>query len=566
MVLIPQKGQIIKIYILIFLISLFDIAVPGFCQDNFNISAVLQSGEKAEKILIVKFFVPDGHYLYADKIKVALKQPSNLLLVPDNIPEPVKKTDPFFNKILLVYEQNFSARYKVKNLEAGEYLDIEVFYQGCDQKLCFMPESKKFRLALLTKNSSSQNNLQNLNSISAPIKSDWKEDVKAFKISKRLVGYVNVEKFLNFLDLEKPDTSGSSSGLLELFNKGNIWLALVLILLGGLALNLTPCVLPMIPINIAIIGAGAQAGSKIRGFFTGFVYACGIAIAYGIAGGIVVITGSTFGALNSSPWFNLCIALIFITLALAMFDVFTIDFSRFQPVGHSSRNKGFFIIFFMGGVSALLAGACVAPVIIAVLVFASQIYSQGNFIAIVMPFFLGIGMGSPWPFAGAGLSLLPRPGKWMLVIKRIFAVIILLSGFYYGHIAYTIYKVAQEHKVTQDRNRTILEDSTIRIHHKGWHDNLAQALELAKKENKPLLIDFQASWCKNCTAMEKTTLKNNLVHEKLKPFIKLKFQAEQPDSKKIKEVLNYFAVMGLPTFLILEPDGDHKEDRQGYAD
>ena len=549
--LISQKGKIIKTF-LIFLISLFSIAEPGFCQDVFNISAELHSEKETNKILIIRFSVPDGYYLYADKIKVALKQPYNLLLVPDNIPEPVKKTDPFSNKILLVYDQNFSARYKVNNLEPDEYLNVKVSYQGCNQKLCFMPESKNFQLTLLKKKSSAQSNLQDLNFIAADMKFGWKERAKAFKVSKRLVGYANVKKFLNFLDPEKPDPAESSSSLLERFNQGSIQLALVLILLGGLALNLTPCVLPMIPINIAIIGAGAQAGSKIRGFFIGLVYACGIAIAYGIVGGIVVITGSTFGALNSSPWFNLGIALIFIILALAMFDLFTIDFSRFQPVGHSNKKKGVFIIFFMGGVSALLAGACVAPVIIAVLIFASQTYSQGNFIGIFIPFFLGIGMGSPWPFAGAGLSLLPQPGKWMLIIKRIFAVIILLSGFYYGHLAFSIYQTAQS------QNKTFSGNSSIRIHHKGWHDNLDRALKIAQKKNKPLLIDFQASWCKNCTAMENTTLKNKLVHEKLKSFIKLKFQAEQPDSKKIKEVLNYFGVMGLPTFLILEPDGGHK--------
>ena len=122
------------------MILLFHIAAPGFCQDSFDISAELRLGKKTEKVLIVKFSVPDDYYLYADKIKVALKQPSSVMLVPDNIPEPIKKTDPFFNKILLVYTENFSVKYKVKNLDNNEHLNIEVSYQGCDQKLCYMPE------------------------------------------------------------------------------------------------------------------------------------------------------------------------------------------------------------------------------------------------------------------------------------------------------------------------------------------------------------------------------------------------------------------------------------------
>ncbi len=537
----------VRICMFIFLVSCLNSAGSGLCRDGFDISAALRAEKGTKKNLVINFSVPGGHYLYPNKIKVAVKQPSNVLLVPDNIPEPIKKTDPFFNKILSLYTKNFSVRYKVKNLDNNEHLNIEVSYQGCDRKICFMPASKMFQLTLLKESRLAQDVLKDLKAIDSDKKLDWKELASSFKISKRLVGYTDVDEFLNFIDPAKADAAGSSSGLLERFNQGSIWLALILILLGGLALNLTPCVLPMIPVNIAIIGAGAQAGSKIRGFSIGLVYACGIALAYGIIGGVVVITGSTFGALNSNPWFNLGIALIFIILALAMFDIFTIDFSRFQPVGRSNKNKGFFIVFFMGGVSALLAGACVAPVVIAMLVFASQVYSQGNFIGIFMPFFLGIGMGSPWPFAGAGLSLLPRPGKWMLVIKRIFAVIIMLSGFYYGHLAYGIYKTAQ------GPNKTFYGYSTIRIDYKGWHDNLGRALELANKEKKPLLIDFWASWCKNCTAMDKTTLKNELVNEKIKPFIKLKFRAERPNAKEIKEVLDYFGVMGLPTFLILEP-------------
>ena len=79
---------------------------------------------------------------------------------------------------------------------------------------------------------------------------------------------------------------------------------LVIVFLGGLALNLTPCVLPMIPINLAVIGAGTQAGSRRRGFLLGGAYGAGMALAYGVLGVIVTLTASTFGMINSSPWFN----------------------------------------------------------------------------------------------------------------------------------------------------------------------------------------------------------------------------------------------------------------------
>ena len=85
---------------------------------------------------------------------------------------------------------------------------------------------------------------------------------------------------------------------------------LLLVFIGGLALNLTPCVLPMIPINLAIIGAGTQAGSRGRGFLLGGVYGLAMAVVYGVLGVIVILTAGTFGTINSSPWFNLGIAVL----------------------------------------------------------------------------------------------------------------------------------------------------------------------------------------------------------------------------------------------------------------
>ncbi len=88
-----------------------------------------------------------------------------------------------------------------------------------------------------------------------------------------------------------------------------------------------------------------------------------MALVYGVLGLIVILTAGTFGTINSSPWFNLGIAILFVVLALAMFDVLIIDFSslstRFTP---SARSGTFVMAFSMGAVAALLAGACVAPV------------------------------------------------------------------------------------------------------------------------------------------------------------------------------------------------------------
>ena len=156
---------------------------------------------------------------------------------------------------------------------------------------------------------------------------------------------------------------------------------LLLVLVGGLALNLTPCVLPMIPINLAIIGAGAQAGSRGRGFLLGSAYGGAMAVVYGVLGLVVILTAGTFGTINASPWFNLGIAVLFVVLGardvrrapdrlLAVLD----DASSRRPASRGSVA----LAFTMGAVAALLAGACVAPVVIQVVLFSSNLYATGT--------------------------------------------------------------------------------------------------------------------------------------------------------------------------------------------
>src|SRR5206468_7063058 len=230
-------------------------------------------------------------------------------------------------------------------------------------------------------------------------------------------GYMSSAEFLQII--RDAEAGVQRHGLFE--GRGPLAI-LLLVFLGGLALNLTPCVLPMIPINLAIIGAGTQAGagqgfpSRTRGFLLGAAYGGGMAIAYGILGLVVILTAGTFGTINASPWFNAGIAVLFVALALAMFDVITIDFSRFSSsfrVGEQNRGS-FVVAFVMGAVAALLAGACVAPVVIQVVLFSSNLYAKGTAVALALPFLLGVGMALPWPVAGAGLAALPKPGAWMV--------------------------------------------------------------------------------------------------------------------------------------------------------
>jgi thioredoxin:protein disulfide reductase len=323
---------------------------------------------------------------------------------------------------------------------------------------------------------------------------------------------------------------------------------LLLVFIGGLALNLTPCVLPMIPINLAIIGAGSQAGSRGRGFLLGGAYGAAMAVVYGVLGVIVILTAGTFGTINASPWFNLGIFVLFVALALAMFDIITIDFSRFAgglKVAESSRGT-FVVAFVMGAVAALLAGACVAPVVIQVVLFASNLYAKGNAAALGLPFLLGVGMAIPWPIAGAGLAALPKPGAWMVRVKQVFGVIILATALYYGYEAYGLF-------ANRFVDATEVASSVDEKVKAGWHRSLAEGLEVASREGKPVLIDMWATWCKNCLTMDKTTLADRDVEAALDGYVRVKFRAEDPDQEPAKSVMQRFGAIGLPSYVILRP-------------
>ena len=356
-------------------------------------------------------------------------------------------------------------------------------------------------------------------------------------------GYADADEFLGFI--ARAEAGEAERGWFE--GRGPIAIV-ALILIGGLALNLTPCVLPMIPINLAIIGAGARAGSRRRGFVLGSAYGLAMAAVYGVLGLVVILTAGTFGTINASPWFNLGIALLFVVLALAMFDRIAIDFSRFQSrfTGGPQGAGSLPVAFGMGGVAALLAGACVAPVVIQVIVFSSNLYATGIAVALALPFLLGVGMAIPWPIAGAGLSFLPRPGPWMVRVRQAFGVFILGTAVYYGYLAYGLFSQRWvDPELVAGSVQELIDD--------GWYAALGPGLAAAEADRKLVLVDVWATWCRNCLIMDRTTLKDPAVEAALDDYVKIKFQAEDPSTSPAFEVMERFGAIGLPAYAILRP-------------
>lgn len=498
--------------------KLLFLLVFGFCcavsaaeADPFVWRAAIEEGK-----LVISVRVEKDHYLNMNMFRAGIRDAKDRTPPFLSRPPETFVDDPELGKIPVLTEGVW--RWVCGGTPPYR---VEVSFQGCrkagprEPAVCLMPQE----LQLMGQTAPAPR----------PAEKERGAFYRPWKVVKSFSGTMDKAEFLKFLD---PAGAGETVRSQEdLFGGASLILILLLTLLGGAGLNLTPCVLPMIPVNLAVISGGA---SRSAGFRRGLCYAGGMALAYGVLGAAVVFTGATFGSLNSSSWFNFGVAAVFFVLAAAMSGLFDLDFSRFARFSPGklpgSREAA---AFFMGIVSALLAGACVAPVAAGVMIFAAGLYAQGNMLAPFMGLLLGVGMGLPWPFAAAGLAVLPKPGRFMLTVKYVFAGVILLGAVWYAYLGFTLLPG----NFSPQAELAGLEAAGARAH-------------AAKKR---LVVDFWATWCKNCTAMKRTVLKDPEVREALSKYEFVEFQAEKPGDPQIAPLLKRWKVPGFPAFVILEP-------------
>jgi len=521
----------------IFLTALITLVAQAQGEQPYNWSHSVD-GER----LAVDVAIPSNAYLYAGQTSVELTPSADLKTAPVSHPH----TDDFGTTD--VYEGAHTHRW-IYSIDSKKAYSITIHYQGCGtpdsgSAVCYPPATESFifnpeqESISLRANETTENVVPQPRREAVVLKESLDngtldELLDRFETIRTDGGMKNAEEFLLFLDVDQ--VAMSSARYLE--GKGAFGMILA-VLFFGMLLNLTPCVLPMIPVNLAIIGAGSVAANKRQGFIRGGVYGLGIALSYGSLGVFAVLTGSKFGTLNASPVFNFIIAVVFIILALAMFDVLSIDLSRFgSRFGISNEKRGRLIpAFTMGVVAALLAGACVAPIVIAVLLQATTVYAGGNPFGLLLPLLLGLGMALPWPIAGAGLTVLPKPGMWMVKVKHGFGILIILFAAYYAYLGVKLLPRSSSGHSTE----AAIAEFEI-------------ALEEALENDQMVFIDFWASWCKNCLQMNATTFKNPDVVERLHNFKEIKFQAEKPGDLEIKAILDRYNFPGLPGYVILKP-------------
>jgi thiol:disulfide interchange protein DsbD len=223
----------------------------------------------------------------------------------------------------------------------------------------------------------------------------------------------------------------------SLTERGLLLTALI-VFAGGVAVSLTPCVYPMIPITLGIIGARSAGQKPIIGFLRSSVFVLGIAAVYTALGFFAVRTGRTFGFVFQNAWFIAFIALFFVAMGLSMLDLFTIQMpASLAGKLQSGANRGGYVgAFLLGLVTGVVASPCGSPVLLGVLAIAAE--SGRGAVGVTLLFSYALGLGLLFLVLGtfpAFLHRMPKSGVWMEDVKKALGLVLIGVGVYYSKLA-----------------------------------------------------------------------------------------------------------------------------------
>ena len=415
---------------------------------------------------------------------------------------------------------------------------------------------------------------------------------------------INDAIFVN-LQLSPPDTpsetaTSESGKFSQALSKGYFW-AFLFVFVGGILTSFTPCVYPLIPITVSVFGAG-ESVSRLRSFLLSVTYVMGIALTYSILGVAVASTGAVFGQIMADPRVMVPVCGILIALGLSMLGVFELRVpyavqNRLNSIG----GAGFAGAFAMGTVAGIIAAPCTGPALGAVLSYVAT--TESVFLGFWLLLTYALGMGLLFIVIGtfsSAIAALPRSGGWMYILENIFGVAIITVALYFLKDVFlplrtllqnsmgfftvagvlvlagvALGKFSQRFKdlprLVQLRKAigVLLAVAGLYMFVGGlttaesdlvWIADEAQGLEAGRREGKPVMLDFYATWCAACNELEHT-YSDPAVKPKLSKFVNVKLDFTR-NSEEVERLKQKYSIVGLPVVIFFDSEGNQLTDKR----
>ncbi|WP_198262496.1 protein-disulfide reductase DsbD [sulfur-oxidizing endosymbiont of Gigantopelta aegis] len=564
-------------------------------EDAFKFSLSVGKNNQLEAI----WTIADKHYLYKDKFKFELIK-GNGFSIQDPIMPPGKAKHDEYLGDYEAYYHNLLLNIPVSGKgDTSKPLAVKVTYQGCAESgICYPKVTKNVELDVSNISASTVATAATI----ATAQSDTKQigSTVDFSASNTAMNAGEMQSEQDFM-----------AGILS--NESTL-LALLTFFVIGLGLAFTPCVFPMIPILSGII-AGQGKDAKTSAFTMSVVYVLSMAVVYTLLGVVAGLSGNNIQAIFQNPWVLGSFSLIFVLLSLSMFGFYNLQLpsalqSKISEFSNKQQGGTLIGVAIMGVLSALIVGPCMAPPLMGILLFISQ--TGDPLLGGAALFAMSLGMGVPLVIIGTSAGkLMPRAGVWMDTVKAVFgvgllavaiwmlerilpevitmwlwAILIFTSGVYMGALTpiaenstgwsrlwkalgliFMLYASliiigasSGNTDYMQPLKGNMMQTSasgTVTAQHVAFErikslDDLNRRLADAKKQNRPVMLDFYADWCTYCKTMENTTFRSPKVISALDNFIIL--QADVTDMDDIDTALmKTLQVPAPPAMLFYSP-------------
>jgi len=387
----------------------------------------------------------------------------------------------------------------------------------------------------------------------------------------------------------KPESARSLQGWAMLWT-------LLGIFAGGLALNLTPCVYPMIPITVSFFGGRTAQGrpGQIKLVLHGLCYLMGLALTNSTLGVIAALTGGLMGALLQNPIVLALVAGVLILFATSLFGLWELRLPGALTQAAGKSYRGYFGSLFMGLTLGVVAAPCIGPFVLGLLTWVA---GMGNpWLGFLIFFILSLGLGLPLfmlaLFSGQ-LQRLPKAGGWMLWVRKLMGwVLVGMAAYFIRPVLPELLKIvlpvavalaAGLHLGWLDKNqagfaafpwlKTIVGAACLvlatfwltawamRGPGIDWHSYSEQTLQQAAAQGKPVIIDFYADWCTPCRELEAGTFHQaDVVRQAQKHFIMVKVDVTQGGNLFHEQLLKQYGIQGVPTIVFLDARGKERAD------